>query len=98
MTTYKQLLKLNYDELMYSQFLHTCVLYNRTPFKVLVYASEKESTTLIMFSRTQSETITTRQMKFNKDSAKAIVQRILNDFNNIQIEVLNEDIGIDINV
>ena len=85
---YSQILKLDYDELSYRQFLYTCALYKRIPFRVMLFESEKESGTLIVFSRTKSNTITTRHMKFNKVSAERIAERLEADFKGLSVETI----------
>ena len=89
--TYKQILRQSYEMITYNQFCYTCALYKRQPFKVLMYDSEKESTTLIIFSHTQSETVTTRQMKFAKDSAHMIVDWLKSDFPYIEVEIIDSE-------
>lgn len=84
--TYKQALKLDYVELKYTQFITTCVDYSRIPFKILKYESEKESTTIIIFSHTLSETVTTKQMKLSKKDTKTMISKLKADFKDIQID------------
>lgn len=87
--TYKQARRLDYETLCYSQFVCTTALYKREPYRCLCYDSEKEATTLIIFSRTQSGTTVTRHLRFNKAGAENIIARLQNDFN-ITAEVLDE--------
>ena len=87
--TYKQARRLDYETLCYSQFVCTTALYKREPYRCLCYDSEKEATTLIIFSRTQSGTTVTRHLRFKKAGAENIIARLQNDFN-ITAEVLDE--------
>ncbi|MBQ6733559.1 MAG: hypothetical protein IJR00_01345 [Lachnospiraceae bacterium] len=88
--TYRQIEKMKYDALCYNQFIMTCALYKRVPFKVVVFESEKDSATVLIFSRTQSETVTTRHMKFSKKNADDIIDRLQDDFTGLQVEYLTE--------
>lgn len=87
--TYKQARKLDYETLCYSQFVCTTALYKREPYRCLCYDSEKETTTLIVLSRTQSGTTITRHLRFKKPEAENIIARLKSDFN-ITAEVLDE--------
>lgn len=87
--TFKQVRKLDYEALSYNQFLYTTALYKRMPYRCLCYDSEKEATTLIIFSRTQSGTTVTRHLRFSKSGSEAIISKLQNDFD-ITVEVLDE--------
>lgn len=90
MTAYKSLCKLQYEDLLYSQFLYTAVLYHRTPFRAVCFASEANSITIIIFTRTSSETVATRHLKVSKSGAESIIHRLKIDFG-IEVEALEGD-------
>lgn len=83
---YKDVLRLDYVELKYLQFITTCADFSRLPYKILKYESEKESTTIIVFSHTLSNTTTTKQMKLSKEDAEKLISKLKHDFKDIQIE------------
>lgn len=83
---YKTVLKLEYVELKYLQFITTCADFSRIPYKILKFESEKESTTLIIFSHTLSNTTTTKQMKLSKNDAKTMISKLKHDFKDIDVQ------------
>ena len=87
--TYKQARKLDYETLCYSQFVCTTALYKRVPYRCLCYDSEKEATTLIIFSRTQNGTTITRHLRFDRSAAENVITRLQSDFG-ITVEVMDE--------
>lgn len=78
--TYQQAINLDYEDLSYFQFLLNTVLYKRTPFLCLCYSSESDTTTILIFLKTQSGTVVSRHLKYNKSAAGHIIERIENDF------------------
>lgn len=78
--TYKQARRLDYETLSYSQFVCTTALYRREPYRCIYFTSESETTTIIIFSRTQSGTTVTRHLRFNKAGAENIIARLQSDF------------------
>ncbi len=89
--TYKQLLKLDYERLTYEQFLYTCAKNNRTPFRILKFDNSYERTTLIILSKTMNGGIATRHMTFTNEGADAVIDMFERDFENIQIEEVQEN-------
>lgn len=87
--TYKQVRKLDYEDLSYNQFLYTTALYKRRPYRCLCYESESDTTTFIIFSETQGGTTITRHLRFHKSGAGNIINRLQKDFN-ITVDVLDE--------
>lgn len=78
--TLKQASKFSYETLVYNQFLLTGLLYKREPYHCLCYQSESNTTTLVIFSRTQSGTTTTRHMKLKKAAAESVLSRLQSDY------------------
>lgn len=88
--TYRQAKKLDYENLTYSQFVCNTLLYHREPFRCLCYKSEADATTLIVFSKTQSGSVVTRHLRFNKAGAENIISKLESDFN-ITAETIDEE-------
>ena len=90
--TLKQIQKLDYPRLVYSQFVCTTVLYKRTPYRCLYYKSESNAVTLIILSRTQTGSTVTRHMKFDSRSAEYVIEKLTGDFN-IMAEKMDGDLS-----
>lgn len=85
---YSTILSLDYAELHYRQFLYTCAIYKRSPFRAIYYENGEERGTLVVFSRTQSGGTVTRHLRFNRASAEKIAERLENDFKGLSVEVI----------
>lgn len=48
---YRQIQKLSYEQLTYTQFLYTCAKNNRTPFRILMFDNSNDRTSLIVLSK-----------------------------------------------
>lgn len=77
--TFNQLKKLDYEDVLYNQFIYTAALYGRAPFRC-VYFSGDTQTTLIVFSRTKNGGTITRHLHLSESGAMNIIARLKNDF------------------
>lgn len=86
--TYNQILKLDYEQLTYDQFIYTCVKNSRKPFRIMQFDCTHDRTTLVILSKTLSDSVTTRNMTFSRNGAKAVTDMFKRDFKSIEIEKL----------
>ena len=89
MLNYISMQNLSYDELLYRQFFYTNAVYKRTPFKVLVYESEKGRAVVIVFSKTQTGGVVTRHLRFSTENASKIAELIRDSFPLVDVQYLD---------
>ena len=78
---FKSILKLDYAELHYQQFLFNTAVYGRIPFRVMCFDSGNDCMTIVIFSKTMNGATTTRHLRFSRDGAEIILKKIEDDFN-----------------
>ena len=92
--TYKELKKEDYSFVIYSQFVATCVLYKRKPFRVLQYRTDSKTVTFIIFSETRSGSMVTRHVTLPEADGVFFRAWLASDFPEMEIELIEnpEDI------
>ncbi len=91
MTMYKEILKEDYCQRLFHQFLYTTALNNRQPFKAIQYDIDDMDTMLIVFSYTTRGTVSTKQFKLDKAEMFFFLQWLSEEFPDIAYKKVVED-------
>lgn len=86
--TYKQIVRLDYVQLQYEQFIYTSVKRCRKPFRIMVFDNTHDRTTLVILSKNVNEIVSTRTMTFTRKEADDVLEMFKRDFEKIEIEKL----------